>query len=70
MTGLETIGTPGCRWVGGLGASCQGVNLRKTTIHNVICANPSFHQDDSNQIVYDNEFYGMNTTKGLQNYFN
>lgn len=22
MTGLETIGTPGCRWVGGLGASC------------------------------------------------
>lgn len=29
ITGLETIGTPGCRWVGGLGASCYGVNLRK-----------------------------------------
>lgn len=29
ITGLETIGTPGWRWVGGLGASCYGVNLRK-----------------------------------------
>lgn len=69
MTGLETIGTPGCRWVGGLGASCYGVNLKKITIHNIICANPSLHQDASIQIVYGNEFNDTNTTKGLQNYF-